>query len=74
MSMFAGLVKLGGVYNLNKNDVWETPPTLYETACNYFGIMPLLDVCATPDTTKCKYHYNEGGLEKEFNYDLFRTR
>ena len=72
--MFVWGAKLGGVYNLNKSEdrnLWETPPELYLNACNYFGVSPLLDVCATPDTSKCKWHYNEGALDKPFNYDFF---
>jgi len=61
-----------GVYNINrdKND-WETPPDLFRLGCDFFHIAPILDVCATAQTSKCKWHYETDGLDREYNYDFY---
>ena len=62
---------MGGVYNLTKKDDWETPPDIFSLACDYFHVDPVLDVCATAQTSKCKYHYETQGMEKNFDFDFF---
>lgn len=63
---------MGGVFNLQKKDDWATPPDLFQTACDYFGVAPVLDVCATPQTSKCKWFYSHSGLDREWDpYDIF---
>ena len=47
------------VFNLNKKNDWETPPELFKLGCDFFAHEPTLDVCATAENSKCKYHYNE---------------
>ena len=62
---------LTGIINLNKKDNWETPPDLFQKACDYFAVSPLLDVCATEKNTKCKYYYSERSLERPYEVDFF---
>tara|TARA_R100000963_G_C4551788_1_gene44451 strand:- start:27 stop:482 length:456 start_codon:yes stop_codon:yes gene_type:complete len=42
-----------------KNDVWETPYTVFQDAVSFFGIHPKLDVCADQFNTKCDFYYTE---------------
>ena len=62
---------LTGIINLNKKDDWETPPHIFQEACDYFAVSPLLDVCATEKNSLCKYHYSENSLDKPYNLDFF---
>ena len=61
------------VFNLNKKNDWETPPELFKLGCDFFGHAPTLDVCATAQNSKCKYHYNEqmDALTKPFDVPFF---
>ena len=65
-----------GVFNLNKKNDWETPPELFKLGCDFFAHEPTLDVCATAENSKCKYHYNEqmDALTKPFDTDFIVTR
>ena len=59
------------VFNLSKKNDWETPNELYSMACEFFGVEPVLDVAATAENSKCKWHYSEGGLDKPYEVDFF---
>ena len=61
------------VFNLNKKNDWETPPELFKLGCDFFAHQPQLDVCATAQNAKCKYHYNKemDALTQPFNTDFF---
>ena len=41
------------VQNIGVNDEWETPPDIFETACEWAGFTPDLDVAATDSNHKC---------------------
>ena len=62
---------MGGIINLKKKNDWETPPDLFQMGCDFYHIEPLLDVCATAQTSKCKWHYETDALQKPFNYDFY---
>jgi len=55
------------VFNLSRKNDWETPPDLFKVGCDYFGISPLLDVCATAQNSLCKYHYDHDALNRPFD-------
>ena len=38
-----------------KNDVWETPESIFLDACMKFEVEPELDVCANEFNTKCRF-------------------
>ena len=42
---------------IGKDDVWETPPDVFEKFCKKIGIQPELDVCALQSTTKCRQYF-----------------
>ena len=42
---------------IGKDDVWETPPDVFEKFCKKIGIHPDLDVCALQSTTKCRQYF-----------------
>ena len=54
-----GVIMAKAVFNLSKKNDWETPPELFKLGCDYFAFEPQLDVCATAENSKCKYHYNK---------------
>jgi len=65
---------MAGVYQFNKkSDVWETPWQIYRNACLSYNIKPVLDVCATMDTTKCKKFFTkyDDGLRQKWDIDFF---
>lgn len=41
------------VHAIGRNDEWETPDDVYESACKWAGFRPELDVAAASGTTKC---------------------
>ena len=45
------------VQAIGVDDIWETPPDIFENFCRKIGIYPELDVCATSSTTKCRLWY-----------------
>jgi len=67
------MIKNQPVFNLNKKNDWETPPELFKLGCDFFAHAPVLDVCATVENSKCKYHFNEqtDALSKNFDTDFF---
>ena len=56
---------------LNPLDNFETPFGVYHQACEFFGIAPVLDVCATMQNTKCEKYFSSDALSKEWNMDFF---
>lgn len=42
---------------IGKDDIWETPPDVYEKFCKSIGIHPEIDVCASKFTTKCRHYF-----------------
>ena len=46
-------------FNLSKDNIWETPPDVFEFGCKFFDFYPEVDVCATAQDTKCKVFYGE---------------
>ena len=46
--------KLSATFNLSKDNLWETPPDLFEFGCDLFNFKPEIDLCATAKDTKCK--------------------
>ena len=59
--------------NINKNDLWETPPDELKYMCDALGFQPQLDVCATISNTKCKKFYTEkdNALTQSWAVDWF---
>ena len=45
-------------FNRTAGDVWETPPDIFEMACDYFHVYPRLDVASTNENKK-HIRYNE---------------
>jgi len=45
------------VQSIGTDDIWETPPDVYEKFCRKVGTIPEVDVCATMSTTKCTLWY-----------------
>ena len=62
---------MAGVIRLNKKDDWETPPHIFQFACDHFGFIPQLDVCATEENSLCKYHYDHDGLFRPYDVDVW---
>jgi len=57
--------KLSATFNLSKDNIWETPPDLFEFGCNLFNFKPEVDLCATAKDTKCKVFF---GLNEKYNH------
>ena len=45
---------MSATFNLSKDNLWETPPDLFEFGCDLFNFKPEIDLCATAKDTKCK--------------------
>ena len=41
------------------NDVWETPPDVFEMACDIFHVYPRLDVASTHENKLCEFNFTE---------------
>ncbi len=54
-----------------KNDVWETPDTVFLDACTWSEIVPKLDVCTNGLNSKCEFYFTEedNGLEQNWFAD-----
>jgi len=54
-----------------KNDVWETPDTVFLDACTWAEIEPKLDVCTNGNNSKCDFYFTEedNGLEQNWFAD-----
>lgn len=49
------------VTSAGKCDTWATPVSVFERACEMCSVWPVLDVCATARTAKCRAWYGAGG-------------
>ena len=58
--------KLSATFNLSKDNIWETPPDLFEFGCNLFNFRPEIDVCATAQDTKCELFINKNSLDADW--------
>jgi len=58
-------------FNRTAGDVWETPPDIFELACDYFHVYPRLDVASTNENKLCEFHFteNEDGLSQTWFLD-----
>jgi len=63
--------KLSATFNLSKDNIWETPPDLFEFGCELFNFRPEIDVCATAQDKKCELFIGEDSLNKEWNRDFW---
>ena len=63
--------KLSATFNLSKDNIWETPPDLFEFGCNLFNFRPEIDVCATAQDKKCELFIGEDSLNKEWKRDFW---
>ena len=59
--------KLSATFNLSDDPAWETPPHIFELACQTFDFTPEIDVCATAQDKKCELFIREDSLNKEWN-------
>ena len=48
---------MSATFNLSKDNIWETPPDLFEFGCDLFNFKPEIDLCATAKDTKCKMFF-----------------
>ena len=51
------------VQSIGEDDIWETPPAVFEKFCRKVGIIPEVDVCATMSTTKCRSEEHTSELQ-----------
>ena len=58
-------------FNLSKDNIWETPPDVFEFGCKFFDFYPEVDVCATAQNTKCDLFLSENALEQEWQRDFW---
>jgi site-specific DNA-methyltransferase (adenine-specific) len=58
-------------FNLSKDNIWETPPDVFEFGCNLYNFKPEIDVCATAQDKKCELFIGEDSLNKEWNRDFW---
>ena len=63
--------KLSATFNLSKDNIWETPPDLFEFGCELFNFRPEIDVCATAQDKKCELFIKEDSLNKEWERDFW---
>ena len=63
--------KLSATFNLSKDNLWETPPDLFEFGCNLFNFRPEIDVCATAQDKKSELFIGEDSLNKEWKRDFW---
>ena len=70
-SEFAVGVIMPKQFNRTAGDVWETPPDIFEMACDYFHVYPRLDVASTNENKLCEFHFteNEDGLSQTWFLD-----
>ena len=50
-------------FNRTAGDVWETPPDIFEFACDYFHVYPRLDVASTHENKLCEFHFTEKKMD-----------
>jgi len=60
-------------FNRTAGDVWETPPDIFEFACDYFHVYPRLDVASTDENKLCEFHFTEidNALRQDWFFDSF---
>ncbi len=60
-------------FNRTAGDVWETPPDIFEFACDYFHVYPRLDVASTDENKLCEFHFTEkdDGLKQNWFIDSY---
>jgi len=63
--------KLSATFNLSKDNIWETPPDVFEFGCNLFNFTPKIDVCATNQDKKCEFFIGENSLDKIWHKNFF---
>lgn len=58
---------------INKNDEWETPPSLLYSAMAKYKVTPKLDVCATVSNAKFQRFFTkeQNGLSQDWDVDFF---
>ena len=63
-------------FNLSKDNIWETPPDLFEFGCDLYNFKPKIDVCATAQDKKCELFYglNEKWAMSSLNGDCHWDR
>ena len=55
------------------SDEWETPKYLFDEFCEKYSIHPMIDVCATRESSKCVLYFTEkdNGLVQSWDQDIW---
>lgn len=55
------------------SDYWSTPKDIFDAICGLYKVRPMLDVCATPENSKCMHFFTEktDGLKQNWDKEAW---